>query len=105
MDLHPWEFYEYTLAEYVLKRNGKIKARKMELRQNFQSTQILAYYTILPWLDKKDGRKKIDELIPNIYDDQPTKVVNLKEHYERLQKKYAGILDAPVQRRKANGSK
>lgn len=77
----------------------------MELRQNFQSTQILAYYTLLPWLDKKDRRKKIDELIPNIYDDEPTKVVSLKEHYERLQKKYAGIINTPVQRRKTDGSK
>lgn len=102
--LHPWEFYQYDLCDYLIKRTGMVKAQKRNLRLQFQHVQIAAYYTILPYLDKKDRHKKIDELIPNIYDDKPTKIVNLKEYYEELQKKYAGIADAPAQR-KRNGRK
>jgi hypothetical protein len=104
MGLHPWEFYQYDLVEYLQMRDGKVKARHRELKQNFQHTQILAYYMILPYLEKKDRHKKIDELIPNIYDDKPAKVVSLKEQYERIQQKYAGIANVPVKRKK-DGSK
>lgn len=100
--LHPWEFYEYDLYDYLLKRAGMVKAQRRNLKLQFQHVQIAAYYTILPYLEKKDRRKKIDELIPNIYDDKATPVVNLKEHYEELQKKYAGIIDQPLNRKRGS---
>lgn len=49
---------------------------------------------ILPYLSKTDRKKKIDQIIPDIYE-KGTKVVSLKEMYEKLKAKYikAGVLD------------
>lgn len=67
MNLKPWEFYELSLIEYMYLKRGVRKARKKELQEDFLHIRIQAYYSILPYLDKKDRKKTIDQLIPDIY--------------------------------------
>lgn len=90
--LHPWEFYEYTLEEFMLRRSGVIKARRMELQQDFQHIRILASYMITPYLNKKDKDKTLDQLVPDIYDCTPKE--SPKSVLERVTEKYKklGIL-------------
>lgn len=94
MGLHPWEFDEYTIHEYLLKRKGAIKMRRRELQQEFQHFRLLAYYVIAPYLPAKDKKKSLDKLIPDIYE-EPEPEKDVKETYlsikERLRK--AGLLN------------
>lgn len=85
--LQPWEFYEYTLDEYLLRRDGLHEKRKTELRELYSHTQMLAYYTVSPYLQKRDKNKPISDIIPNIYEErkeQPSE----KEKYAKLIQKY-----------------
>jgi hypothetical protein len=87
--LQPWEFHEYTLEEYSLRREGLNNERKRELREDFQHTRILAYHMILPYLDKSAKKKSIDQIIPDIYDENRAKVISLKDQYERMKQRLA----------------
>jgi nitroreductase len=80
--LQPWEFHEYTLE-------GLNNERKRELREDFQHTRILAYHMILPYLDKSAKKKSIDQIIPDIYDENRAKVISLKDQYERMKQRLA----------------
>lgn len=97
--LQPWEFYDYTLNEFILRREGLHEKRKRELREEYQHTRILAYHVIAPYLDKSAKRKPINEIIPDIYDDNPAKVISLKDRYKNLLSRYekAGIKLEPKQ--------
>jgi hypothetical protein len=93
--LHPWEFGEYTLREFILRRKGLHEARRKQLREDYQHTRILAYHMILPYLDKSAKRKPIDQIVPDLYDDDnPAKVISLKDRYKELLEKYekAGVM-------------
>jgi len=67
---------------------------RRELKENFRSAQIISYWNIYPRLKPSERKRSIDEIIPNIYDEKPTKVISLKERYAEIMKKYreAGIL-------------
>lgn len=71
------------------------------MQEDFQHIRIQAYYSILPYLDKKDRKKTIDQLIPDIY--EPTKEkpkLDYKALLERYQK--AGAFDNGKQRANKN---
>jgi hypothetical protein len=92
--LQPWEFYEYTLDEYLLRREGIYEKRKSELRELYTHVQMLAYYSVSPYLSKGDKRKPIGQIIPNIYEEQKEKV-SKREEYNKLITRYkqAGLLN------------
>jgi hypothetical protein len=72
----------------VLRRKGLHEKRKKELREEFQHIRYLCYHTISPYLSKSDKRKTIDQIVPDLYDDNPAKVISLKEKYKELKDKY-----------------
>lgn len=108
--MHPWEFGEYTFSEYMLRRKGLHELRKKELREQYQHIRILAYHVISPYLSKADKRKSIDQIVPDLYDDNPAKVISLKDRYKNLLNRYEeagimkdGVLIQPKKEKKAGG--
>jgi hypothetical protein len=81
--LHPWEFYQYDLSEFLHRRRGLYKDRKGLLQQ-----QLVA--AMLPHM-KKDDRLKI---IKDAFREDGAKTISLKEHYKQLKERYikAGVL-------------
>jgi hypothetical protein len=92
--LQPWEFYEYNLDEYISRREGLYEKRKSELREIYTHVQMLAYYSVSPYLSKSDKKKPINDIIPNIYEEQKPKP-SAKEAYKKLidQYKAQGLLN------------
>lgn len=70
------------------------EARRKQLREDYQHTRVLAYHIILPYLDKSAKRKPIDQIVPDLYDDNPAKVISLKDRYKELKNRYkkAGLI-------------
>lgn len=98
--LQPWEFYEYTIDEYLLRREGLKEKRKSELRELYTHVQMQAYYAIAPYLSPSDKRKPISEIIPNIYEEKPAEAkADAKARYKELIKRYqaAGLLNGSQQ--------
>lgn len=91
--LHPWEFYEYTLYEYLLRREGMQLRRRRELQEDYRHVQMLAYYSILPWLPQAARKKPIDEIVPNLYEER--KSGDAKQRYKNLFEQYrqAGLIN------------
>lgn len=85
--LQPWEFYEYTLDEYILRREGLHDKRKSELRELYVHAQMLAYYSVSPYLSKSDKKKPINDIIPNIYE-EPKAKPSKREEYNKLIETY-----------------
>lgn len=75
--LHPWEFYEYSLYEYMQKRKGLHKKRKDDYQQ-----MLIA--SMLPYMDKRERVKIVSEA----FRVGGAKVVSLKERYEALKERY-----------------
>lgn len=71
------------MEEYLLRRTGKLKARKIELQQEWQHFRILSRYTIMPYLDKIDKGKPLDKLVPDIYEEIKEEK-GLKARYARM---------------------
>jgi hypothetical protein len=86
--LHPWEFYEYTLDELLLRLRGINEKRSLELKQLYQHVRMAAYYSLLPHLTPGAKKKSIDEIIPDIYEPVEKKVVSMKEWYAKTKEKY-----------------
>lgn len=80
LGLHPWEFYEYSLYEFVLKRKGHIKRRKNDY-------QNLLVASMIPHMKKEDRAR----IIKQVFKEDNGKVLSLKEEYERIQKRYESI--------------
>lgn len=82
--MHPWEFNEYSLHEYLQKRKGLNRQRKDDYRQ-------LLIASMLPYMKKEERIKIVSEA----FREPCAKVVSLKERYEQLKKRYqdAGVLD------------
>jgi hypothetical protein len=80
--LHPWEFYEYSVTEFMQKRNGFHRKRKDDYRQ-----MLIA--SMLPYMDKSDRVK----IVTNAFKEDGAKVVSLKERYEELKRRYQSISD------------
>lgn len=80
MGLHPWEFYEYSLSEYLLKRKGYFRGRKTEY-------QNLLVASMIPHMKKEDRVR----IIKQVFKEDNGKVLSLKEEYERIQKRYESI--------------
>jgi hypothetical protein len=87
LDLHPWELWEYTIGEVFARRKG----RRTKERREYQQVRQLAYCVLLPYLDKKARNKSIDQIVPDMYEDQKAKP---KLTYKELVEKYrkAGAL-------------
>jgi hypothetical protein len=77
MGLHPWEFYEYSLIEYLQKRKGANRRRKDEYQQ-----RLIA--SMLPYM-KKEERVRI---VSQVFREEGAKVVSLRERYEALKKRF-----------------
>jgi hypothetical protein len=83
MDMHPWEFYEYSLIEYLQKRKGASRRRKYEYRQ-------MLVASMLPYM-KKEERIKI---VTEAFRQDGVKALTLRERYEKIKQRYidAGVL-------------
>jgi hypothetical protein len=83
--LHPWEFYEYQLYEYVLKRKGYVKGQVREQNLNLQN-MLLA--SMAPHMKKEDRAK----VVRQVFKDDNNKGGSLKERYEAMMKKHAELI-------------
>jgi hypothetical protein len=80
--MHPWEFDEYTFAEFLQKREGYYKHRRDNLQADFQHFRIVAFWAVFPHLTKAGQRQGI-KIIPDIYAPaEPEK--DLKVWYEAM---------------------
>jgi hypothetical protein len=75
--LHPWEFYEYSLIEYLQKRKGASRKRKDDYRQ-------MLVASMLPYM-KKEERARI---VTNAFREEGAKVISLRERYEAIKKRF-----------------
>ena len=78
--LHPWEFYEYELKDYMLKRKGFYKGKKVDY-------QNLLIASLVPHMKKEDRNK----IIIQVFKEDNGPGLSLKEQYERIQKKYESV--------------
>jgi hypothetical protein len=53
----------------------------------YMHVQMLAYYSVSPYLSKSDKKKPINDIIPNIYEEQKPKP-SAKEAYKKLIEQY-----------------
>jgi len=77
LGLHPWEFYDYSLIEYLQKRKGYSRRRKDDFQR-----MLLA--SIVPYMEKNDRRKIVNEA----FQKEGTKTVSLRERYEAIKRRY-----------------
>jgi predicted nucleotide-binding protein (sugar kinase/HSP70/actin superfamily) len=75
--LHPWEFYEYSLIDYLCKRKGYNRKRKDDYQQ-----RLIA--SMLPYM-KKEERIRI---VSNAFREEGAKVISLRERYEAIKKRF-----------------
>lgn len=80
MGLHPWEFYEYELNDFMLKRKGFFRGKRVE----FQNSLIAS---LVPHMKKEDRNK----IVTQAFKDEKGAGLSLKEQYERIQKKYESV--------------
>lgn len=71
--LHPWEFWEYTVEDYMIKRKGYFDNRDITLRAEFQHYRLVAYFCVYPHLTKAGRQKPYTDIIPDIYEKSTTK--------------------------------
>jgi hypothetical protein len=90
--LHPWEFYEYQLYEYVLKRKGYVKGQKINL-------QNMLMASMAPHMKKEDRAKVVNQ----VFKDDKGKGGSLKERYEAMMKKHAELI--PGELKVSNGKR
>jgi hypothetical protein len=81
--LHPWEFYEYDLMEYMQRRKGRSKEQKYQYQQRLIAAMV-------PYMDKRDRVRTVNDAFKGI--DNPS--LSLKERYAKIKQRYidAGIL-------------
>lgn len=81
--LHPWEFYDYDLSEYLLRRKGLNNNRKAQYQELLISAMV-------PYMKKEERIKIVREVFRN----EGAKVVSLKDQYKKLKERYekAGVL-------------
>jgi hypothetical protein len=84
LGLHPWEFNEYSLIEYLQKRKGYNKKRKDDYQRMLVSS-------MLPYMKKEDRVR----IVSQAFREEGGKVVSLRERYEALKAKHADALNAP----------
>lgn len=74
LNIHPWDFWEYTYEDYILKRDGYYRGQEIELkaklRTEFTHFRFLAYYTVYPHLKKGAQQKPWTEIVPDIYSEK-----------------------------------
>jgi hypothetical protein len=80
MGLHPWEFYEYELNDFMLKRKGFFRGKRVD----FQNTLIAS---LVPHMKKEDRNK----IVVQAFKDDKVGGLSLKEQYERIQKRYESV--------------
>lgn len=68
LNLHPWDFWEYTFEDYLLKRNGFFNNWDIQLRADFQHFRLVAYFCVYPHLTKAAQKKPYTDIIPDIYE-------------------------------------
>ena len=78
--MHPWEFYDYDLSDYLLKRKGFYRGKRVEF-------QNLLIASLVPHMKKEDRSK----IITSAFKDNKGPGLSLKEQYERIQKKYEAV--------------
>jgi hypothetical protein len=88
MGLHPWEFYEYELSEYLQRRKGLFRRRKDDYQQ-------LLIASMLPYM-KKDERVRI---VNDAFRKDGVKALSLRDRYAELQKRYEPLLAETVTRK------
>jgi hypothetical protein len=71
LGLHPWEFDEYTLQEYIQRRDGYYAHRRDTMHAEFQHFRVVAYWSVYPDLTKAAQSKPMDKIIPDIYEPGP----------------------------------
>lgn len=86
LGLHPWEFWEYTFEDYILKRKGFFDNRDIKLRADFQHFRLVAYFCVYPHLTKAGKNKPYTDIIPDIYE-KSTSQEDFKKWFEEMRKK------------------
>lgn len=86
--LHPWEFYQYDLNEYLQRRKGLYKRRKGEYQE-----MLIA--SMLPYMGKKERVK----IVNDAFKQEGVKTLSLRERYNELQKRYEPLLAETVTRK------
>src|SRR5688500_10303496 len=66
--LHPWDFWEYTFEEYMIKRKGFFDNRDITLQAEYQHFRLVAYFCVYPHLTKAGRQRPYTEVIPDIYE-------------------------------------
>jgi hypothetical protein len=94
MGMHPWEFYEYNLIEFIQKRKGINRRRKDDY-------QRMLIASMLPYM-KKEERVKI---VNDAFRQNDTKQLSVRERYEALKKRFEPLTGEIVKRKPkaANG--
>jgi hypothetical protein len=86
LNIHPWDFWNYTFEDYLLKRNGFYNNRDIQLRAEFQNFRLVAYFCVYPHLTKGAKNKPYTDIIPDIYE-KSTKTEDFKQWFEEMRKK------------------
>lgn len=87
LNLHPWDFWEYTFEDYLLKRNGHFNNRDTQLRAEFQNFRLVAYFCVYPHLTKAGRNKPYTEIIPDIYErSAQSQTEDFKQWFEEKRK-------------------
>lgn len=84
--LHPWEFWEYNIDEYLLRRKGFYDYQRVDLQNQLQHFRYMAYWCVFPHLKKTAQNKPWTEIIPDIYE-KSTKPDDFNQWFEEQRKK------------------
>lgn len=102
MGLHPWEFSEYTYAQFVYKYRGYESARRETIIAIDDSIRWAAYCQIMPTLDKKYKSIKIEQLVPSRYENAKAKPKSTETPEQRAARHYARSQELDRLKKKKN---
>lgn len=81
------DYYNMTPIEF----SKFIKGYRNRIRREYETARFISYFSIKPYLDKKDSNKSIDKIIPfeweKEFKNKPIKKLT-KEEVEELQTKF-----------------
>jgi hypothetical protein len=92
--LHPWEFWQYDLTEYLQRRRGLYNRRKVAFQEQLTAAMV-------PYMDKSNRVKIVKEA----FRQEGEKQLSLKEQYNKIRKRFEDACVEEVTLKVKNGSK